>query len=79
MKRTFLALAAAVLPALAGAQTVTVKGSDTMVILAQRWAENYMKANPSKRVQVTGGGENSGNLVNALLATMLRKNKTAAQ
>ncbi len=24
-------------------KTVTVKGSDTMVILSQRWAENYMK------------------------------------
>jgi phosphate transport system substrate-binding protein len=62
MKRMFLAvtLALAVAPALAGAQTVTVKGSDTMVILAQRWAENYMKENPSKRVQVTGGGSGVG-------------------
>jgi len=25
---------------------ITVKGSDTMVILGQRWAEAYMKANP---------------------------------
>jgi phosphate transport system substrate-binding protein len=60
MKRTFLALAAALLPALASAGTVTVKGSDTMVILSQRWAENYMKANPGKRVQVTGGGSGVG-------------------
>ena len=30
-------------------------------------------------VQVTGGGENSGNLVNALLATMLKKSKTTTQ
>jgi phosphate transport system substrate-binding protein len=58
--RTLLALSAALLPALASAGTVTVKGSDTMVILAQRWAENYMKANPGKRVQVTGGGSGVG-------------------
>jgi phosphate transport system substrate-binding protein len=63
MKRTFLAAAlasAAVLPAPAGAETLTVKGSDTMVILAQRWAESYMKQDPSKRVQVTGGGSGVG-------------------
>jgi phosphate transport system substrate-binding protein len=60
MKRTILALAAALVPVLGHAQGVTVKGSDTMVILAQRWAENYMKANASKRVQVTGGGSGIG-------------------
>ena len=32
------------LPAHAG--TITIKGSDTMVILGQRWAEEYMKKNP---------------------------------
>jgi len=60
MKRTLIALAALVAPALAAAGTVTVKGSDTMVILAQRWAEDYMKKNPSKKVQVTGGGSGTG-------------------
>jgi len=55
-----LALAAALVPVLGNAQGVTVKGSDTMVILAQRWAENYMKANAGKRVQVTGGGSGIG-------------------
>jgi uncharacterized membrane protein YqiK len=30
-------------------------------------------------VQVTGGGQDSGNLVNALLATMLKKSKTTTQ
>lgn len=39
---------------------LTIKGSDTMVILNQRWAENWMKANPNKRVQVTGGGSGTG-------------------
>jgi phosphate transport system substrate-binding protein len=39
---------------------VTVKGSDTMVILAQRWAESYMKENPDRMIQVTGGGSGVG-------------------
>lgn len=39
---------------------VTVKGSDTMVILAQSWAENYMKENPDRSIQVTGGGSGVG-------------------
>ncbi len=59
-KRTLVALAALTLPALAAADSVTVKGSDTMVILAQRWAEDYMKKNPSEKVQVTGGGSGTG-------------------
>ena len=45
-------------PALAG--TVTVKGSDTMVVLGQRWAEEYMKAHPTTTIQVTGGGSGTG-------------------
>jgi len=39
---------------------ITVKGSDTMVILAQRWAELYMKKNPAATIQVTGGGSGVG-------------------
>jgi phosphate transport system substrate-binding protein len=58
-KSLLLALAALIAPTLASA-AVTVKGSDTMVILAQRWAEAYMKKNPSKQVQVTGGGSGTG-------------------
>ncbi len=60
MKRILVALAALVAPALAAAGNVTVKGSDTMVILVQRWAEDYMKKSPSKKVQVTGGGSGTG-------------------
>ncbi|MEO5618711.1 MAG: phosphate ABC transporter substrate-binding protein [Candidatus Eisenbacteria bacterium] len=50
------------LPAISAhsARGVTVKGSDTMVILAQRWAESYMAANPKAVVQVTGGGSGTG-------------------
>ena len=39
---------------------ITVKGSDTMVILAQKWAELYMKDNKSAVIQVTGGGSGVG-------------------
>jgi phosphate transport system substrate-binding protein len=42
------------------ADRITVKGSDTMVILAQKWAEVYMKSNPSAAIQVTGGGSGVG-------------------
>ena len=41
-------------------ETITVKGSDTMVILAQRWAEQYMTKHPDVNVQVTGGGSGVG-------------------
>ncbi|MBI1951827.1 MAG: PstS family phosphate ABC transporter substrate-binding protein [Acidobacteria bacterium] len=45
---------------LAAADTITVKGSDTMVILGQRWAEEYMKAKKDVTIQVTGGGSGTG-------------------
>jgi phosphate transport system substrate-binding protein len=41
-------------------RNVTVKGSDTMVILGQRWAEVYRKKNPGASIQVTGGGSGVG-------------------
>lgn len=41
-------------------ETVTVKGSDTMVILGQRWAEIYMKGHPQAKIQVVGGGSGTG-------------------
>jgi phosphate transport system substrate-binding protein len=62
MKKLIAALFAAtlVLPAAASAGTLTVKGSDTMVILVQRWAEDFMKKNSNTKVQVTGGGSGVG-------------------
>ncbi len=42
------------------ARSITIKGSDTMVILGQRWAETYMKIHTDKRIQVTGGGSGTG-------------------
>jgi phosphate transport system substrate-binding protein len=41
-------------------ETLTIKGSDTLVILAQRWAEGFMAASPSTTVQVSGGGSGTG-------------------
>ena len=52
-------VAAAALPVLAS-NNITVKGSDTMVILGQRWAEEYMKSHPDVAIQVTGGGSGTG-------------------
>ena len=45
-------------PALAG--NLTIKGSDTMVVLGQRWAEEFMKKSPGTVIQVTGGGSGTG-------------------
>ncbi|HZQ46721.1 MAG TPA: phosphate ABC transporter substrate-binding protein [Verrucomicrobiae bacterium] len=52
------ALVVMALPALAG--NITVKGSDTLVILAQKWAEVYMSTHPDVKIQVTGGGSGVG-------------------
>ena len=41
-------------------KNITVKGSDTMVILGQRWAEVFMGKNPGLTIQVTGGGSGTG-------------------
>lgn len=41
-------------------KNITIKGSDTMVTLGQRWAEVYMKGHPGAVVQVTGGGSGTG-------------------
>ena len=62
---SFIAIAAASAAAgFAGAAqaagTVTVKGSDTMVVLGQRWAEEYMKKHKDTTIQVTGGGSGTG-------------------
>lgn len=42
------------------AKPITIKGSDTMLLLAQRWAEVYMEKNPGIVLQVTGGGSGVG-------------------
>lgn len=44
----------------AKSKPLTVKGSDTMVILSQRWAERFMAGHAGATVQVTGGGSGTG-------------------
>jgi phosphate transport system substrate-binding protein len=44
----------------AAPNTLQVKGSDTMVNLAQAWAESYMETNPQDFISVTGGGSGTG-------------------
>jgi phosphate transport system substrate-binding protein len=41
-------------------KSITLKGSDTLLILGQRWAEVYMNQNPGVVIQVTGGGSGVG-------------------
>ena len=64
MKRTLakiaLTVAAAAVAASAQAGSITVKGSDTLVILAQKWAEVYMGKHADAKIQVTGGGTGTG-------------------
>jgi phosphate transport system substrate-binding protein len=40
--------------------TIQVKGSDTMVNVAQAWAEEYAKVEPKVAVEVSGGGSGVG-------------------
>lgn len=61
--QTLFVVAAAIslaAPTLSAAERITVKGSDTMVLLGQRWAESYMAKNPQAVIQVTGGGSGVG-------------------
>lgn len=46
--------------AASGENSIQIKGSDTMVNLAQSWAEKYMEDNPQEFVAVTGGGSGTG-------------------
>lgn len=41
-------------------QLVNQKGSDTLLVLAQRWAEVYMAKNPNVQITVSGGGSGTG-------------------
>ena len=66
MKPTWM-LAAAILthatliPTLAEARTeIQNKGSDTLVNVAQAWAETYPSVNPDVAVAVSGGGSGTG-------------------
>lgn len=60
MKKFAITLAASLLAISLQAKNITMKGSDTLVILAQKWAEVYMQKNPETKIQVTGGGSGTG-------------------
>lgn len=64
MKKLILSIAAVAVAlgmiVSAQAGSITAKGSDTLVILAQKWAEVYMSKNPAVKIQVTGGGSGTG-------------------
>mgnify|MGYP000974729805 CR=1 FL=1 len=42
------------------ADTVTLRGSDTMVVLSQKWAQAFRETRPELSVQVSGGGSGVG-------------------
>lgn len=42
------------------ADVLQIKGSDTLINMVQKLAEEYMKANPDKMIAVTGGGSGTG-------------------
>ena len=60
MKKLATILAAVTFAANAFAGSITVKGSDTLVILAQKWAEVYMGQHADVKIQVSGGGSGIG-------------------
>lgn len=41
-------------------EVITMTGSDTMLPMAQRWAETYQAGHPNVAVVVTGGGTSAG-------------------
>jgi len=71
MKKITLALGLLLLTAIAGCdsgpkqqsapvQTLSIKGSDTMVHLVSSWTEEFMKAHAEADISVTGGGSGTG-------------------
>ena len=60
MKKIFSLLAALIIAANVHAGTITVKGSDTLVVLAQKWAQVYMDAHKEVNISVNGGGTGVG-------------------
>jgi phosphate transport system substrate-binding protein len=60
LKKTLVAVILLASFSLASAANITIKGSDTLVRLGQRWAEVYMKAHPDAVIQVSGGGTGTG-------------------
>lgn len=60
MKKGILIAAAFFIALTSNAQKIVIKGSDTVLPLSQKEAENYMKKNSSQSVTVIGGGSGVG-------------------
>src|SRR6185295_12912376 len=61
MKKNLMTIAiAGLISVTAIAQKIVVKGSDTVLPLSQKEAENYMKKNSSQSITVIGGGSGVG-------------------
>ena len=66
MKRNWMLIAALLTPALLlptwaqARDEIQNKGSDTLVNVAQAWAEAYQQVNPDVAVAVSGGGSGTG-------------------
>lgn len=60
MKKVFLVTAIAIATLTSNAQKLVIKGSDTVLPLAQKEAEIYMKKNGGKSLTVIGGGSGVG-------------------
>ena len=61
MKKMWIALlTAAIAQSVLAAKPISIKGSDTMVIMNARLAETFMSRQPGAVIQVTGGGSGVG-------------------
>ncbi|MBX7205671.1 MAG: PstS family phosphate ABC transporter substrate-binding protein [Bacteroidia bacterium] len=60
MKKTIILMAAFLIAAAGHIQAQKIKGSDTVLPLAQKEAEAFMKKNKGSRITVTGGGSGVG-------------------
>jgi phosphate transport system substrate-binding protein len=60
IKKIMVTAAATVMAASLWAGNITVKGSDTLLILAQKWAETYGRLHTNTIFAVSGGGSGIG-------------------
>jgi phosphate transport system substrate-binding protein len=60
MKKIFVTLLLLTAGALVLVQAQKIKGSDTVLPLSQKAAENYLKHHPTQNISITGGGSGVG-------------------
>ncbi len=56
----FLCISMSIIGCSRNTNSIQIKGSDTMVNLAEAWVEEYLAENPMASVAVTGGGSGAG-------------------